>query len=104
MAYTFDEAIDKSRVLSMDGTQQIYSDDVIQLINDLRQEYELKEPKQEPKFKYAIGRSIISNGQSLKSVRDLLASGYKIIDKSVLNSGQGDEDYIEYILSIEIDS
>ena len=36
---TFDEAIDKSRVLSMDGTNQVYSDDVIQLINDLRQEY-----------------------------------------------------------------
>ncbi|WP_273708388.1 hypothetical protein [Leuconostoc mesenteroides] len=36
---TFDEAVDKSRVLSMDGTKQIYSDDVIQLINELRQEY-----------------------------------------------------------------
>lgn len=36
---TFDEAVDKSRVLSMDGTQQIYGDDVTQLINDLRQEY-----------------------------------------------------------------
>lgn len=36
---TFDEVIEKSRVLSMDGTQQIYSDDVIQLINELRQEY-----------------------------------------------------------------
>lgn len=36
---TFDEAVDKSRVLSMDGTKQVYSDDVIQLINDLRQEY-----------------------------------------------------------------
>lgn len=36
---TFDEALDKSRVLSMDGTQQIYSDDVIGLINELREEY-----------------------------------------------------------------
>lgn len=36
---TFDEALDKSRVLSMDGTKQIYSDDVIKLINELRQEY-----------------------------------------------------------------
>lgn len=36
---TFDEAIEKSRLLSLDGTQQIYSDDVIQLINELREEY-----------------------------------------------------------------
>jgi len=36
---TFDEAIEKSRVLSLDGTQEIYSDDVVQLINELRQEY-----------------------------------------------------------------
>lgn len=36
---TFDEAIKELRVLSMDGTQQVYNDDVIQLINDLREEY-----------------------------------------------------------------
>ncbi|MDN2450977.1 hypothetical protein [Leuconostoc sp. UCMA20149] len=96
---TFDEAIEKSRALSLDGTRQIYSDDVIQLINDLRREYELKEPK----FEYVIKRSIMSNYQSLQSARESLASGYKIIDKSVLNSGHG-EDYIEYILSREITS
>lgn len=94
---TFDEAIDKSRVLSMDGTKQIYSDDVIQLINELRQEYELKYPK----FKYEIQRSIMSNSDSLNAVRKLLANGYKIIDKSVLNSGSAD--YIEYVLSKKVE-
>lgn len=102
---TFDEAIDKSRVLSMDGTQQIYSDDVIGLINELRAEYAIKEPKPEPKYQYAIQRSIMSNSKSLQSLRDLLARGYKIIDKSILvpdssNSGQ----YIEYVLAREIKS
>ncbi|WP_273715505.1 hypothetical protein [Leuconostoc mesenteroides] len=94
---TFDEAIGKSRVLSMDGTKQIYSDDVIQLINELRQEYELKDPK----FKYEIQRSILSNSDSLNAVRKLLANGYKIIDKSVLNSGNAD--YIEYVLSKKVE-
>ncbi len=94
---TFDEAVDKSRVLSMDGTKQIYSDDVIQLINELRQEYELKEPK----FKYEIQRSIMSNSNSLNAVRKLLANGYKIIDKSVLNSGSAD--YIEHVLSKKVE-
>lgn len=36
---TFDEAIQEVRGLSMDGTQKVYSDDAIQLINELRQEY-----------------------------------------------------------------
>ena len=95
---TFDEAIEKSRVLSLDGTQQIFCDDVIQLINDLRQEYELKEPKLE----YKIQRSIMSNSGSLDALRKLLSDGYKIIDKSVLNSGNAD--YIEYILSRDLKS
>lgn len=95
---TFDEAIEKSRMLSLDGTQQIFCDDVIQLINDLRQECEIKEPK----FEYAIQRSIMSNSDSLKAVRKLLANGYQIIDKSVLSDGRAD--YIEYILSKEIKS
>ena len=92
---SFDEAIEKSRLLSLDGTQKVYNDDVIQLINDLRQEYELKEPELE----YAIQRSIMSNSASLDALRKLLSDGYKIIDKSVLNSGNAD--YIEYILSRE---
>lgn len=92
---TFDDAIEKSRWLSLDGTQKVYSDDVIQLINDLRQEYELKEPELE----YAIQRSIMSNSASLDTLRKLLSEGYKIIDKSILNSGNAD--YIEYILSRE---
>lgn len=92
---TFDEAIEKSRWLSLDGTQKVYSDDVIQLINDLRQEYKPKEPELE----YAIQRSIMSNSGSLDALRKLLSDGYKIIDKSVLNSGNAD--YIEYILSRE---
>jgi len=92
---TFDEAIEKSRLLSLDGTQKVYNDDVIQLINDLRQEYELKEPELE----YAIQRSIMSNSASLDALRKLLSDGYKIIDKSVLNSGNAD--YIEYVLSRE---
>lgn len=36
---TFDEAIQELRWLSMDGTQKLYSDDAIQLINELKQEY-----------------------------------------------------------------
>ena len=92
---TFDDAIEKSRWLSLDGTQKVYNDDVVQLINDLRQEYELKEPELE----YAIQRSIMSNSASLDALRKLLSDGYKIIDKSVLNSGNAD--YIEYILSRE---
>jgi len=94
---TFDDAIEKTRLLSLDGTQKVYNDDVIQLINDLRQEYELKEPELE----YAIQRSIMSNSGSLDALRKLLLDGYKIIDKSILNSGNGDEDYIEYVLSRE---
>lgn len=92
---TFDEAIEKSRLLSLDGTQKVYNDDVVQLINDLRQEYEPKEPELE----YAIQRSIMSNSASLDALRKLLSDGYKIIDKSILNSGNAD--YIEYILSRE---
>lgn len=92
---SFDEAIEKSRLLSLDGTQKVYNDDVIQLINDLRQEYELKEPELE----YKIQRSIMSNSGSLDALRRLLSDGYKIIDKSVLSSGNAD--YIEYILSRE---
>ena len=92
---TFDDAIEKSRLLSLDGTQKVYNDDVIQLINDLRQEYELKEPELE----YAIQRSIMSNSGSLDTLRKLLSDGYKIIGKSILNSGNAD--YIEYILSRE---
>lgn len=36
---TFDEAIQEVRGLSMNGTQKVYSDDAIQLINKLKQEY-----------------------------------------------------------------
>ncbi|MDM7646634.1 hypothetical protein QUE93_06350 [Leuconostoc falkenbergense] len=36
---TFDEAIKNLRGLSMDGAYKLYSDDVIQLVNELRKEY-----------------------------------------------------------------
>lgn len=70
---------------------------LINLITELKQEYENKDTK----FEYAIQRSIMSNSKSLDDLRNLLAKGYKIIDKSILNSGNGDEDYIEYVLSRE---
>lgn len=70
---------------------------IINLITELKEEYETKDTK----FEYAIQRSIMSNSKSLDALRNLLAKGYKIIDKSVLNSGNGDEDYIEYVLSRE---
>lgn len=70
---------------------------LIDLITQLKEEYEDKETK----FEYAIQRSIMSNSKSIETVRNLFAQGYKIIDKSVLNSGNGDEDYIEYVLSRE---
>lgn len=70
---------------------------LIDLITQLKEEYEDKEPK----FEYAIQRSIMSNSKSIEAVRNLLAQGYKIIDKSILNSGDGNEDYIEYVLSRE---
>lgn len=98
---TFDEAIAKigTYLKNNDLSNSDNNDRFFYIIlNDLRKEYEIKEPK----FKYAIQRSIMSNSDSLKAVRNLLANGYQIIDKSVLSDGRAD--YIEYILSKEIKS
>lgn len=97
---TLQENSRKTKIDEIDG-YDVYKyvvtiDEVVTLLNAFN------EQNMETKYEYAIRRSIMRNSNSLNSVRELLSHGYKIIDKSILNVGDGGEDYIEYVFSREV--